>query len=92
MGFSEIFPRKIGKLDFLELILDEKIRGLSPRVCGPPLAQSIIDRPWTGGPSSLELGLRPLKGASQGAEDGETGLGNPLRASSEDGSGEVAGR
>jgi hypothetical protein len=44
-GFSEIFPRKIGKLYFLELILDGKIRGLGPRGCGPRRA----DPPWTGG-------------------------------------------
>jgi hypothetical protein len=34
-GFSKIFPRKIRKLDFLELILDRKIHGLGPRGCGP---------------------------------------------------------
>jgi hypothetical protein len=33
-GVSKIFLRKIRKLDFLELILDGKIRGLGPRGCG----------------------------------------------------------
>jgi hypothetical protein len=35
MGFSANFPRKIRKLDFLELFLNGKIYGLGPRGCRP---------------------------------------------------------
>jgi hypothetical protein len=39
------FLEKIRNLDFLELFLDGKIRGLSPRGCGLPWPGP----PWTGG-------------------------------------------
>jgi hypothetical protein len=38
------FPVKIRKLDFLELFLDRKISGLSPRGCGPWGDRSTVDR------------------------------------------------
>jgi hypothetical protein len=41
--FSANFRRKIGKLDFLELFFDRKIRGLGPRGCGLRRPE----QPWT---------------------------------------------
>jgi hypothetical protein len=43
-GLSYKFPEKIRKLDFLELFLDRKIRGLDPRGGGPWGARSTLDR------------------------------------------------
>jgi hypothetical protein len=70
------FAKLSGIIDF-EIIFPKKTRG-------PPLARSTVDgRPELAGawPTAAPV----LKGTSQGAEDGETGSGNLLRASPEDG-------
>jgi hypothetical protein len=68
-------------LDFLELILDRKIRGLSPRGCGPRRPGP----PWTGGHCrELELiRARPPAppDAGQGAEEEEESTGVPVPGS-----------
>jgi hypothetical protein len=75
MGFSTNFPRKIRKLDFLDLFLDEKIRGLSPRGCGLQGDRSTMDRrplPRAGAHQSSTSGfsgaqeLRPRGGGGEG--------------------------
>jgi hypothetical protein len=73
-GFSINFPRKIKKLDFLELFLDRKIHGLGPQGCGPRWPSPLR----TGGHCHVPelIGARPpaapLTGvAGRGAEEGK---------------------
>jgi hypothetical protein len=82
-GFSEIFPRKIGKLDFLELILHGKIRGLGPQGCGPRRPGPL----WTGSHCREPelIGARPpappvveVAGRGVEEEEGSTGLPVPV--------------
>jgi hypothetical protein len=57
VAFLQISWEKIKKMDFLELFLDEKIHGLSPRGCGPRRPGP----PWTGGHCRMPelIGARP---------------------------------
>jgi hypothetical protein len=75
---------KCPKLDFPGIVFLKETRGPSPRVRGPPEPRSTVDRPWTTAPSSPEL--RPptapvSMGASQGAGEGEWGVGSAVGGS-----------
>jgi hypothetical protein len=78
-GFSEIFPRKIRKLDFLELILDGKIcglgpRGYGPRRPGPPLTGSHCREPELVGAQPLAPPVVVVAGRGAEEEEGSTGV------------------
>jgi hypothetical protein len=82
-GLSEIFPRKIRKLDFLELILDGKIHGLGRRGCGPRRPGP----PWTDSHCREPelVGARPpappvVEVAGRGAEEEEGSTGSRFQA------------
>jgi hypothetical protein len=78
------FFAKLSGIIYFGIIFPKKTRGSSPQVHGPPW----LGPPWTGGPSSPELSLWPLRcswALAKGRRMGETGSGNPLRASTEDG-------
>jgi hypothetical protein len=73
------FAKLSGIIDF-GIIFPKKTRG--PR--GPVYHGPFVDG-WPELTGAWPLAASVLKGASQGAEDGKTGLGNLLRASSEGG-------
>jgi hypothetical protein len=82
-GFSEIFLRKIGKLDFLELILDGRIHRLGPRGYGPRR----LSPPWTGGHRREPelIGAQPpapsvVEVAGRGVEEEEGSMGSRFQA------------
>jgi hypothetical protein len=84
MGFSANFPRKIRKLDFLELFLNGKIYGLGPRGCGPCRPSPS----WTSGHCLMPelIGARPPAAlvagvAGRGADEGKGSMGVPVLGS-----------
>jgi hypothetical protein len=83
-GLFYKFPKKIRKLDFLELFLDGKIRGLGSRGCGPRQPSP----PWTSGHCQVPevIGARPpvapMAGvAGRGSEEGKWSTGVPVPSS-----------